>query len=133
MKRIYVGNLDYGVTENSVRELFAKYGKVDSVAFIRDKESGIFRGFCFVNMEDEDSKRAIEKLNKTTFAGRIIEVMPANMKKRRKKKFEEYIVQKLLFHDKNILHLPLPFHIARGRDLRLLFLLLHLRKEARYF
>ncbi|HIZ88940.1 MAG: RNA-binding protein [Candidatus Mucispirillum faecigallinarum] len=89
MKRIYVGNLDYGVTENSVRELFAKYGKVDSVAFIRDKESGIFRGFCFVNMEDEDSKRAIEKLNKTTFAGRIIEVMPANMKKRRKKKFEE--------------------------------------------
>ena len=89
MKRIYVGNLDYGVTENSVRELFAKYGKVDSVAFIRDKESGIFRWFCFVNMEDEDSKRAIEKLNKTTFAGRIIEVMPANMKKRRKKKFEE--------------------------------------------
>lgn len=89
MKRIYVGNLDYGVTENSIKELFSKYGKVESVAFIKDKDTGRFRGFCFINMEDKDSKRAVEKLNKTKFAGRIIEVMPANMKKRRKKKSEE--------------------------------------------
>ncbi len=89
MKRIYVGNLDYGVTENSIKELFSKYGKVESVAFIKDKDTGRFRGFCFINMEDEDSKRAVEKLNKTKFASRIIEVMPANMKKRRKKKSEE--------------------------------------------
>ena len=75
MKRIYVGNLDYGVTENSVKELFSKYGKVESVALIKDN--------------DEYSKMAIEKLNKTKFAGRIIDVMPANMKKRRKKKSEE--------------------------------------------
>lgn len=89
MKRIYVGNLDYGVTENSIKELFSKYGKVESIALIKDKDTGRFRGFCFINMEDEDSIRAVEKLNKTKFAGRIIEVMPANMKKRRKKKSEE--------------------------------------------
>ncbi|WP_242347520.1 RNA recognition motif domain-containing protein [Mucispirillum schaedleri] len=89
MKRIYVGNLDYGVTENSVKELFSKYGKVESVALIKDNGTGRFRGFCFINMDDEDSKMAIEKLNKTKFAGRIIDVMPANMKKRRKKKSEE--------------------------------------------
>ena len=89
MKRIYVGNLDYSVTENSIKELFSKYGKVESVAFIKDKDTGRFRGFCFINMEDEDSKRVVEKLNKTKFAGRIIEVMPANMKKRRIKKSEE--------------------------------------------
>ncbi len=89
MKRIYVGNLDYGVTENSVKELFSQYGKVISIAFIKHKESGMFKGFCFINMEDEDSKRAIEKLDKTTFAGRVIDVMPANMKKRRKKKVDE--------------------------------------------
>lgn len=89
MKRIYVGNLDYGVTENSIKELFSKYGYVESIAFVKDKDTGRFRGFCFINMEDEDSKKAIEKLNKTKFAGRIIEVMPANMKKRRKKKSEE--------------------------------------------
>ncbi|MCX4359775.1 RNA recognition motif domain-containing protein [Mucispirillum schaedleri] len=89
MKRIYVGNLDYGVTENSVKELFSKYGKVESVALIKDNGTGRFRGFCFINMDDEYSKMAIEKLNKTKFAGRIIDVMPANMKKRRKKKSKE--------------------------------------------
>lgn len=88
MKRLYVGNLDYGVTEESIKELFSKYGKVYSIAFVRDKESGRFRGFCFINMDDEESKEAVEKLNKTKFAGRIMEVMPANMKKRRKKKTE---------------------------------------------
>ena len=89
MKRIYVGNLDYGVTENSVKELFSKYGKVESVALIKDNGTGRVRGFCFINMDDEYSKMAIEKLNKTKFAGRIIDVMPANMKKRRKKKSKE--------------------------------------------
>ena len=89
MKRIYVGNLDYGVTENSVKELFSKYGKVESVALIKDNGTGRFRGFCFINMDDEYSKMAIEKLNKTKFVGRIIDVMPANMKKRRKKKSKE--------------------------------------------
>ncbi len=89
MKRIYVGNLDYGVTENSVKELFSKYGKVESVALIKDNGTGRFRGFCFINMDDEYSKMAIEKLNKTKFAGRIIDVMPANMKKRLKKKSKE--------------------------------------------
>ena len=89
MKRIYVGNLDYGVTENSVKELFSKYGKVESVALIKDNGTGRFRGFCFINMDDEYSKMKKEKLNKTKFAGRIIDVMPANMKKRRKKKSKE--------------------------------------------
>ena len=83
MKRIYVGNLDYGVTENSVKELFSKYGKVESVALIKDNGTGRFGGFCFINMDDEYSKMAIEKLNKTKFAGRIIDVMPANMKDRK--------------------------------------------------
>ena len=89
MRGIYGGDLDYGVTENSVKELFSKYGKVESVALIKDNGTGRFRGFCFINMDDEYSKMAIEKLNKTKFAGRIIDVMPANMKKRRKKKSKE--------------------------------------------
>ena len=50
MKRIYVGNLDYGVTENSIKELFSKYGKVDSIAFVKDKDTNQFRGFCFINV-----------------------------------------------------------------------------------
>ena len=86
MKRIYVGNLDYGVSENSIRELFEKYGTVESVAFIIDKESGRFRGFCFINMDDIGAERAVAKLNNFVLAGRKMEVIPANLKKRRKKK-----------------------------------------------
>lgn len=86
MKRIYVGNLDYGVSEKSIKELFEKYGFVDSVAFIKDKETGRFRGFCFINMDDEGAAKAVEKLNNYSLAGRNMEVIPANLKKRRKKK-----------------------------------------------
>lgn len=86
MKRIYAGNFDYGVSEESIRELFSKYGTVHSVAMVKDKTTGRFRGFCFINMDDEESKKAVEKINGMKFAGRILQVMPANMKKRRKKK-----------------------------------------------
>ncbi|MDE7169560.1 MAG: RNA-binding protein [Mucispirillum sp.] len=86
MKRIYAGNLDYGMSEKSVKELFEKYGHVESVAFIRDKKTGRFRGFCFINMEDEASVKAVNALDKTVLAGRRIQVIPANAKKRRKKK-----------------------------------------------
>lgn len=86
MKRLYVGNLDYGVSESSIEELFSKYGKIESIAFIKDKENGRFKGFCFINMNDEDAQKAIEKLNNFVIAGRKIEVIPANLKKRRKKK-----------------------------------------------
>lgn len=86
MKRIYVGNLDYGVSENSIRQLFEQYGEVISIAFINNKEDGRFRGFCFINMDDCGAVKAIEKLNNYKIAGRNIEVIPANLKKRRKKK-----------------------------------------------
>lgn len=86
MKRIYVGNLDYGVSEKSIKELFEKYGTVDSVACIKDKETGRFRGFCFISMDDDGAARAVEKLNNYLLAGRNMEVIPANLKKRRKKK-----------------------------------------------
>lgn len=86
MKRIYVGNLDYGVSGKSIRELFEKYGTVDSVAFIKDKDNGRFRGFCFINMDDDGAVKAVEKLNGFSLAGRKMEVIPANLKKRRKKR-----------------------------------------------
>ena len=75
--------------EDKLTGLINENGKVESVALIKDNGTGRFRGFCFINMDDEYSKMAIEKLNKTKFAGRIIDVMPANMKKRRKKKSKE--------------------------------------------
>ena len=46
-KKIYVGNLSFDATEEQVSKIFAKFGKVDSIAMINDRNSGRFRGFCF--------------------------------------------------------------------------------------
>jgi len=62
-KKIYVGNLSYQATEDQVRELFAEFGEIESVAMITDRDSGRFRGFCFVEMEDSAAEAAINALN----------------------------------------------------------------------
>ena len=76
-KRIYVGNLPYEATEDEVRDLFAEYGTVDSVVMINDRETGRFRGFCFVEMENVAAGRAIEALDGKEVEGRPIKVNEA--------------------------------------------------------
>ena len=67
---IFVGNLAFGAMESEVHELFAQYGRVESVRFMMDWERGRFRGFGFVTMPAGDACRAIEKLMGTEFQGR---------------------------------------------------------------
>ncbi len=86
MKRIFVGNLSYSAKENEVAELFSQFGEVHSVKFINDRETGRFRGFGFVEMDDEPANEAIEKLNDTTFGGRMIRVNEANERERRERR-----------------------------------------------
>ena len=62
-KKVYVGNLSFNATEQQVQDLFAEYGKVESIAMINDRDSGSFRGFCFVEMEDSAANAAISGLN----------------------------------------------------------------------
>jgi cold-inducible RNA-binding protein len=62
-KKVYVGNLSFDATEQQVHDLFAEYGKVESIAMINDRDSGRFRGFCFVEMEDSAANAAINALN----------------------------------------------------------------------
>lgn len=62
-KKLYVGNLSFDATEEQVRDLFAEYGTVESVAMITDRDSGRFRGFCFVEMETSAANAAINALN----------------------------------------------------------------------
>ena len=69
-KKIYVGNLSFDATEEQVNELFAQYGKVDSIAMITDRDSGRFRGFSFVEMEDSAANAAIKALNDMEMDGR---------------------------------------------------------------
>jgi cold-inducible RNA-binding protein len=77
-KKLYVGNLDYGVTDDQLSESFAKAGKVDSAVVITDRRSGRSKGFGFVEMStEEEAKKAVEMFNGKDFQGRSIVVNEA--------------------------------------------------------
>jgi len=79
---IYVGNLDFKVTENDLKEIFEKYGEVSSSKIITDKYSGRSKGFGFVDMENTtEAKKAIDKLNGASYANRELVVNEARPKK----------------------------------------------------
>ena len=72
---IYVSNLNFSTTSESLQELFAEYGEVDSAKIITDRETGRSRGFAFVEMpNDEEGQKAIDGLNDTDFEGKTITV-----------------------------------------------------------
>ncbi len=76
--KIYVGNLPYQLSEDELKDLFSQIGNVTSVRVITDAMSGRSKGFGFVEMENEDqAKKAIEKLDGTDLQGRSIRVAPA--------------------------------------------------------
>lgn len=73
--KLYVGNLPYSTTEEDLRELFAQAGAVQSVALIKDRDSGRSKGFGFVEMETaEAAQAAITKFNNYEFQGRNLTV-----------------------------------------------------------
>ena len=79
---IYVGNLDYKVDENSLKELFEPYGEVNSARVITDKYRGRSKGFGFVEMNDDaEAKAAIDELNGSTHNDRQIVVNEARPKR----------------------------------------------------
>lgn len=77
MKSIYVGNIPFSATENDIRDLFGAYGDVSSVKLIEDRETGRFRGFGFVEMDDEGALAAIEALDGQDMSGRPLKVNEA--------------------------------------------------------
>ncbi len=81
LKNIFVGNLDFGATEDSIRTLFEQYGAVERVTLMKDRDTGRSRGFAFVEMTDtEEAERAISSLNGTNFGGRTLNVNEARPK-----------------------------------------------------
>jgi RNA recognition motif-containing protein len=82
MSKIYVGNLPFSATEDSVRELFSQHGTVQSVALIKDRDTGQPRGFGFVEMPNSDAARAIQALNGQQMGGRPLKVNEAQDKPR---------------------------------------------------
>jgi len=74
-KKLYVGNLTYDVTEEQLRELFAQFGPVQSVAIVTDRFTGRSKGFGFVEMENAtDAQTAINSLDGQDLNGRSIKV-----------------------------------------------------------
>ena len=81
MKKLYVGNLAWGVTDDDLSGLFSEHGAVASAVVITDRETGRSRGFGFVEMED-GAETAIEALNGHDFQGRPLRVNEAQSKGR---------------------------------------------------
>jgi len=78
VKKLYVGNMSYETTEDTLRALFASVGGVESVNIITDRMSGRSKGFGFVEMAtEEDAQVAISQLNGTTLDERQINVAEA--------------------------------------------------------
>lgn len=86
-KKIYVGNISFNATEDSLRELFSKAGEVESVSLIKDSHSGRPKGFGFVEMATEEgAKEAIATLNGTAFMERTLSVAEAKPQEPREKR-----------------------------------------------
>jgi RNA recognition motif-containing protein len=82
LTKLYVGNLPFSATEDSVRELFAAHGTVEKVALVNDRDTGQPRGFGFVEMSSADAQRAMQSLNGKDFGGRPLKVNEAQDKPR---------------------------------------------------
>jgi RNA recognition motif-containing protein len=79
--KLYVGNLSFESSEDDIREVFAKHGTVESVAVIKDRETGRARGFGFVEMSTAaEAQAAIRALDGTSMDGRSISVNEARGK-----------------------------------------------------
>jgi cold-inducible RNA-binding protein len=84
MKNIFVGNLNFGTTEDSVRTLFETHGTVGRVNIVTDRDTGQPRGFGFVEMSDDgEGEKAIAALNGSDFDGRTLNVNEARPKAER--------------------------------------------------
>lgn len=77
-KKLYVGNISYNTTEQSLVDAFSQFGTVESAKIITDRETGRSKGFAFVEMSsDSEAQAAISKLNGHVTDGRTITVNEA--------------------------------------------------------
>ena len=83
-RKLYVGNLPFSATEETILSKFADCGTVESVKLITDRDTGRSKGFGFVEMSSEaEARAAIDSLNDTDFNGRPLRVNEAKPQKKR--------------------------------------------------
>jgi cold-inducible RNA-binding protein len=84
VKNIFVGNLSFGATEQSIRSLFETHGTVERVNIVTDRDTGQPRGFAFVEMaNNSEGDSAIASLNGQDLDGRTLTVNEARPKEDR--------------------------------------------------
>lgn len=82
MKKLYVGNFSFSMTDPELRSLFEPYGEVASATIVRNPDTGRSRGFAFVAMEeDADAEKAMAELNGKDAGGRSLTVNVARAPK----------------------------------------------------
>jgi cold-inducible RNA-binding protein len=87
-KKIYVGNLPFSATSETLSEVFARYGAVDSSKIIMDRDTGRSKGFGFVEMSDSSAAdSAISELHGSEFEGRALTVNEARPMEKREPRF----------------------------------------------
>src|SRR6478736_3579137 len=80
-KKLYVGNLTYGITDSDLEKLFETHGSVQSAQVIMDRDTGRSKGFGFVEMgSDQEAQAAIAALNGKEVDGRALTVNEARPK-----------------------------------------------------
>ena len=76
--KLYVGNLSYSVTDQSLEQLFSQYGEVRSAQVVKDRDTGRSKGFGFVEMgSQQEAAEAINNLHDQPFEGRPLTVNEA--------------------------------------------------------
>lgn len=84
-KKLFIGNIAWGSTQEDIQELFSQYGEVEEVILIKD-EQGRLKGFGFVTFtSSEDAAAAMEALNEIEFKGRPLFVNEARPQERRER------------------------------------------------
>lgn len=82
--RLYVGNLSYNVTNQTLETLFAEHGRVKSAQVVQDRDTGRSKGFGFVEMTDgSEAQAAIQALNLKEVDGRCLTVNEARPREER--------------------------------------------------
>ena len=87
-KKLYVGNLSYGMTDNDLHNLFEPHGAVQSAQVIKDRDTGRSKGCGFVEMDNgEQAQAAVDALNGQEVNGRALTVNEARRREERGEKF----------------------------------------------
>lgn len=89
LRTVYVGNLEWKTTLDELKNHFSPYGQVTSVDIIKNRETGLSRGFAFVTLEN--AEKAIQELDGKEFRGRVLKINEARPRElRESREFREY-------------------------------------------